>query len=133
MASLSLRYEKLAVGLLLPNQVDGIFKISINSTTARMLMSDVVCKARLLVAVCLPGRRPADGVEDAVVGPDPVAAEVEGPVHGEEDVVVDHLGLVVQPRLLRLQAHHVHDLRDPEAPAPVRPDDLSGWGEENIS
>ena len=52
---------------------------------------------------------------------------MEGPVHGEEDVVVDHLGLVVQPRLLRLQAHHVHDLRDPEAPAPVRPNHLSGW------
>ena len=49
---------------------------------------------------------------------------MEGPVHGEEDVVVDHLGLVVQPRLRRLQAHHVHDLRDPEAPAPVRPNHL---------
>ena len=68
-----------------------------------------------------PCRRPPDGVEYAVVGPDPVAAQVERPVHGEEDVVVDDLGLVVEPGLVRVEADDVHDLRDAEAPSPVGP------------
>ena len=71
-----------------------------------------------------PGWRPPYGVEDAVVGPDPVAAEVECPIHGEEDVVVDDLGLVVEPRLLRVQADHVHYLGDAEAASTVGPDHL---------
>ena len=73
-----------------------------------------------------PRWRPPDGVEYAVVRPDPVAAQVERPVHGEEDVVVDDLGLVVEPGLVRVEADDVHDLGDAEAPSPVRPDHLAG-------
>ena len=46
------------------------------------------------------------------------------PVHREEDVVVDDLGLVVEPGLVRVEADHVDDLGDAEAAAPVRPDHL---------
>ena len=34
------------------------------------------------------GRRPGDRVENAVVGSNPVAAQMKGPVHREENVVV---------------------------------------------
>ena len=62
-------------------------------------------------------------VEDAVVRPDPVTGELEGPVHGEEDGGVEDAGLVVPPRVLAgLQVHHVHDLRDAEAAPAVGPD-----------
>ncbi len=47
----------------------------------------------------LPRRRPPDWVEDAVVGPDPIAAEMERPIHGEENVLVHQVWLVVHPRL----------------------------------
>ena len=73
-----------------------------------------------------PGRRPPNRVEYAVVGPDPVATQVERPVHREEDVVVDDLGLVVEPGLVRVEADDVHDLRDAEASSPVGPDHLAG-------
>ncbi len=43
------------------------------------------------------GGRASDGVEDAVVASDTIAAEVEGPVHWEEDAVVVDDGLVVHP------------------------------------
>ena len=72
-----------------------------------------------------PRWRPPDGVEYAVIGPDPVATQVERPVHGEEDVVVDDLWLVVEPRLVSVQADHVHDLRDAEPTSPVGPDHLT--------
>ena len=73
--------------------------------------------------VLLVGGGPGDGAEDAVLGAYAVTAQVEGPVHGEENVVVDHVGVVVGPRLGRVQ-RDVDDLGNPEASAPVGPDHL---------
>ncbi len=49
------------------------------------------------------GGRASDGVEDAVVAADAIAAEVEGPVHREEDAVVVDDGLVVHPGVSGLE------------------------------
>ena len=70
------------------------------------------------------GWRPGDGVEDAVVGLDAVAAQVERPVHGKENVVVHHVGLVVGPGLRGVERDDIDDFGNAEATATIRPDDL---------
>ena len=93
-----------------------LLNASIIVTNLKIVELDIVTLARLLGV--------GDRVEHTVVGTDAVAGELEGPVHGEEDGGVEHARLVVAARLLRLQVHHVHDLRDAEAASPVGPHHL---------
>lgn len=46
---------------------------------------------------------------------------MEGPVHGEKDVVVHDVGLVVSPGVGGIQVDDVDDFRNAESSAPVGP------------
>lgn len=93
------------------------------------------------------GRRPSDWIEDAVVGPDAVAAQVERPIHREKYArehvrnrwitipygwshtvghvpIIDDIRLVIHPRLVSVERDDVNNLTDSEASTAIRPDDL---------
>lgn len=55
------------------------------------------CHCLELDLIFVHGRRSSDGIKDAVIGMDSIAAQVERPIHGKEDVVVYNVWLVVVP------------------------------------
>ena len=70
-------------------------------------------------------RSPLDGIEDAIVGLDAIAAQMERPIHGKEDIVVHHIGFVIFASFFGIQGDDVDDFSDAKTTTSIRPCNMS--------
>ena len=70
-------------------------------------------------------RSPLDGIEDAIVGLDTIAAQMERPIHGKEDIVVYHIGFVIFASFFGIQSDDVDDFSDAKTTTSIRPCNMS--------
>ena len=66
-----------------------------------------------------------DGIEDAIVGLDAIAAQMERPIHRKEDIVVYHIGFVIFASLFGIQSDDVDDFSDAKTTTSIRPCNMS--------
>ena len=62
-----------------------------------------------------------DGIEYAIVGLDPIAAQMKRPIHGKEDVIVYHIGFVIFASFFGIQSDDVDDFGDAKTTTSIRP------------
>ena len=64
---------------------------------------------------------PLNGIEDTIIGLDAIATQMERPIHGKENVVINNVGLVVFSGFFGVQCNDVYDFGDSESSSSVGP------------